>query len=240
MRVYLTFIIAFLTVTRFALGTIVIEHTGANDPTTEGWTLSDDSGGSIIHGPVYDDLGYMDAWRIDAYTNDATSNDLLYRRVLSEAKLNDAVTRGWVLTSQIRLIEATGEGLNLRFASGTKIYDLYLAGSPANADPTVTLMGDPRSSTLLGGGGAYHSFRMADEDANGLADVFIDGQLVFADYAGNASQYQGQVQFGDWHSQRKGHALYAQVGFEILPEPSTALLLATASLFVLRRRRRTS
>ena len=236
MRFLATFTITLLIATPGASGSIVVEHTGANDPTTEGWTLTDDSGGSNIYGPVFDDLGYMDAWRLDTFTNGA-DGDLLYRRALSGGELNDAITQGWALTSQARLVQAAEGGLTLRFASGSAIYDLYMWGNPADADPTISLLGDTRTVTLQGGGGAYHLFRMADEDADGLADIFIDGQLVFPDYPGMTSAYGAEVQFGDFFSHSQdGHALYAQVGFEIVPEPATALLLGAAGLVALRRR----
>lgn len=198
--------------------TVLVQHLGANDPTTEGWTLKDESGGLNIYGPVFDDLGYIDAWRLDSATNHA-SGDLEYEYWLSEGQVTEALTRGWALTGVIRLVDGASRGsFVLRFSTGTALYQISLIGV-VNGDPTI-MLGDGRTVTLAGGGGAYHVYRIADDNADGAADLFIDGKLVYSDYVSVASGYEkrivevGDVQDSDTDN---GHAAYALIRFEVSP-----------------------
>ena len=83
-------------------------------------------------------------------------------------------------------------------------------------------------------------YRIADDNKDGAADVFIDGALVFSNLMRVAPLYDKRmIETGDVQDNNvdNGHALYAHISFEILPEPSTALLLLVAGAFSLRRRR---
>ena len=165
----------------------VPQHWGANDPLDQGWfAFWEDT----PHGPVEPDSGTdsngssysEDAWRI----NDADDgkNYCAYGHWLTdeeEAELAD----GWILSAYVRV----GGGPDLHTADTRFQYTgngkrwLLEIGTDANSDPVVYLYFGKHTVTLPGIGDGYHLYELKDLNGDHTADLYVDGELVYADYA---------------------------------------------------------
>ncbi len=214
---------------------VLVEHVGANDPFTEGWGgVGQGISGNILE-PVFNDQG-RDSWRVDNFTN-ATGGDLLYIRSMQSSEVNDALTNGWSLRAIVKTTQASHS--IIRFSTGTKLFDINLttSGAGLNADPVVAFGGV--STTLSGGAGLYHEYLIQDEDANGQADLFIDGVLTVSGFSGSGTSFDRRVSFGDnaGSSSSNFNNNYSLVNFTIdplntplnaVPEPTTTTLAILA------------
>ncbi|HOW70265.1 MAG TPA: SUMF1/EgtB/PvdO family nonheme iron enzyme [Phycisphaerae bacterium] len=202
-------------------GRVLVQHVGANDPLSEGWTLFDQSGGNHLYGPVQDDLGYIDSWKLDSFHS---GGDFLYQRNLSDTEVSNAYAQGWRLTLMVRAIEAaspTSPALRVVFL-GPRTYGLFFTPDQGSGGPGIGLMGDGRIISPGLNSAGYHLITVTDDDANGLAHVLLDGVLVLTDYAGETSTYAQRIDWGDARTANEdgGHANFAIVRFEVAPGTS--------------------
>ncbi len=228
-----------------ARGEVLALHVGANDPETEGWTQRDefDFGGHIT-GPVIGDVGGVDAWKVDSLTGN-DEGDLFYERQFNAAEVDDALTFGWSLFANVRLIEADNSGMVLQFTTGSAHARVALSTDPGDSDPIVEIgpedpsLGPLQSFTIEGGAGTYHTYELRDDDANGQAELFVDGGFAFGGVTLTPSGCnpvrpgcRAGVLFGDIarSNATSGNANFNEVRFVALPEPSTGLLLGAALL----------
>ncbi len=86
--------------------TVLFQHTGANDPTSEGWTHNVGTGGTST-GAVINDLGSgIDAWYIED-TSVAGGSWESYTQVPDSAELAAASVYGWTLSTTLRMVNDT-------------------------------------------------------------------------------------------------------------------------------------
>jgi hypothetical protein len=219
----------------------VIAHTGANDPTTEGFTFF--SFGPTVTGPIPNDMGNP-AWSIAATT---LSSQFTYQSGLTAQQSNDIDSHGFVLTFEARavtglLFDPVG-GATVAAAgvwTATRRFDVAL-GLDANGDTAVVLptsidinifdvVTTPGPSyTLTGSGSTYHTYQLVYDPITALADLYVDGVLRLQDYGGHTD-----FLFPDgglaWSAYSLGQANFSFVELASIPEPAAFLLVGLIAL----------
>ncbi len=171
-------------------------HEGAADPTTEGFTFS--NAGQMLGavGPVKGDgLQMLDAWFTD---DEGTDSNLSYRADLTAAQTAQMASAGFRLAVRMRtptLNDATDFGMTVQVENGARQF-LLRFGSAANGVPFVVANGDETTFVVPGPADSYHLYELIDDDADGDVDLYIDGNLRLANYAGLPSS-ERRVAFGD-------------------------------------------
>jgi len=230
--------------------TVLFNHTGAANPTTEGWTTS----GSSENGAIVDDLGTgIDAWKV---IEQGGANSRTYNQTLTTTQLSDALLTGWTLDATIRFVPPdplastalsnnawctflVDEGV----AGSRDLYGIYF-GCDVDGNTLVRLYSTGATYTLTPG---YHDYSLVWDPVTQLASFFIDGELKVSDYVGSTITNSGtsRVYWGDnttTNATTERGAHYSYVGFSIgtaaAPEPNKILLLGVALVAVVTRRRR--
>jgi hypothetical protein len=187
---------------------IVVQHVGDTDPKTKGYTRSTDGmKGSMS--PVKD--GDVPAWNIKVTGN---SYDLYLSSPFSAEELHNLLTKGWRLTVKLRVVEG-GNGADygdtVQWGTGQKRYHMSY-GIDGKGNSEVRLWGLSKTFTIPGTG--YHVYELRDDDADGKADLYVDGVLKQTGYEGMASNsFARQLVFGDAEQAagNSGNSNYAQV-----------------------------
>jgi len=193
----------------------IFNHTGATDPTLEGWTHGGNGGTT---GPVYNDLGSgHDAWLV----NSAGLADY-YSQSPTEAQVADAYSIGWRLSATVRLTAIPDLSLEgcpgFAFNVGTGDFWPVWLGAQSDGDPEVRVA--ETSYALEGGGSGYHTYSLQYDALAFTADFYIDGVERLSDLAPSAAPYYREVWFGNGNN-AVGNANWSSVTFAIVPEPST-------------------
>jgi hypothetical protein len=209
----------------------LIEHQGATDPTTEGFTLS-------AGGGTHSETGVLDsgtaAWQIttdenaySAYVHDFTAPELA-------TLTSNGDGRGVVFTVRLRIqadpTTVTDENIVAEIAYGGNRYAMRF-GIDGSGDFVVT----PVSwfSYTVAGGNDYHTIQMIDNDADGDFDFYIDGALQANPGYGGTPNAAERAAFGDFTGSLNGSSdtivNWATFDVNVIPEPSTLLLLAAGA-----------
>jgi hypothetical protein len=211
-----------------ASAVVVFEHTGATDPTTEGWSaLAVPNPPFTDWGPIFNDGGSgFDAWFID---DDASfgGSFLAASAVPSAAHNAIAIADGWTLRARLRVPDASEQGnssTTVLYSDGADEY-LMMFGSDADSDPLVRLYtGGPGGApegptfTLEGAGNGYHLYELIFDPVAGSADLWVDGIERISDYAG-VVQPSTRVVWGSAGSITEGRVHYNLVQWEIPNQP---------------------
>lgn len=233
--------------------TLLLSHTGATNPTTEGWTFS----GTVETGAILNDQDMgIDAWRVYEQGG-GVAHSGTYNKTLTTTQLSDALLTGWTMDATIRFVPpnplvATSASNNAwctflvdeGVAGKRDLYGFFF-GNDASGNTLVRLYSTADTFVVSAG---YHDYRLAWDPATGLASFFIDGEFK-ASYAGTTIDNTGttRVYWGDnttgiVNDGRGAH--YAYVGLSVgtavtmAPEPSRMVLLLLASLVGIMRRKR--
>lgn len=234
----------------------LFQHLGASDPTTEGWTAV--GAGSVGTGSVLNDLGTgLDAWFTDDDLTAASGlNSRGYTGTPSAGDLAAMATLGWRLSGRLRVVDADvvtvnpvstfGASITMSVDDGVDLYSFQFgidgSGNALVKTPTGAFIATNGHSIGTGPqftatGSGYHRYTVVYDPVAGNVDLFIDGIEVLSDHEGLAGS-SAVVFFGAADSQATGHANWNEVTFTILPEPSTALLMAGGLLGLAHARRR--
>jgi len=159
-----------------ASANVIAVHTGAADPTSEGFVFSNTGT------PVLSDLGF-DAWQ---YAGCGCPTDYHSGPLTAQQKA-DAFAYGWELDLRARLPQND----NVLFGNvdfGNVRYDINLILSPGGS-LTVNLnnFGTGPSYTYLvpGSGSAYHLYTMLYDPGSASASFQVDGTTVLTGYTGH-------------------------------------------------------
>ena len=216
---------------------VVIEHIGANNPVTEGWTANFPSG-PVFAGPVINDQGSgLNAWFIDD-NGSVLGNRGTYRRILTSAQITQGETLGWRLTTRLRIAEfpdpppgapPTLAGFTvdgspvITYRNGTTDYAIAF-GAKADGDPILNLFtkhppgGSAIEIILEGEGSGYHLYELVFDPVEGNADLFIDGVERLTGYSGAPLAGDGRVIFGAGDSSGLGEGNFNLVRFQVAPD----------------------
>ncbi|WP_367873320.1 PEP-CTERM sorting domain-containing protein [Luteolibacter sp. Populi] len=209
---------------------LIATHTGSNDPTTEGWLLSDST---AIAGPITGDFG-QSAWSVDS-----SGGNYNHRFSLDPAAEADANTNGWLLNLNLRLVDipdAMDFGVYADYATNSGIFQIGF-GTQADGDPIIGLNTDSGFITYAfeGGGAGYHNYQIAFNPAISAATLSIDGTLRLSGWTGRVGPAPTILNFGSFAA---GHANWNEFTFSSVPEPSVGILAGIACGLGLSRRRR--
>lgn len=223
----------------------IVQHTGANDPTTEGFTYGT-NGASVVTSGVTNDNGTgLDAWIVD----DNGANFGLYYKGFSAAERTSLLASNFTGTMRLRVPDISTS------PAGAVLFDVNLGptnrrfliyfGTNANGELTIAYNDGSALQTIAGASNqAYHTVRLDYDFANADADVFVDNTLAKANYTGFTSggsnqngNANGQVQFGSGSGAGQGQGNYNLVSVAI-PEPASLALLGLGGLLMLGRRRK--
>ncbi len=180
--------------------TILSQHSGSNNPTTEGWTHNYGSGGGTTSGAIND--GGTAAWYVDD-TSVSIHTWESYTQTVNSAQIADASLYGWVLTANLRMISGTTgvhNSMHVLYRNGTTDWAMSF-NTDSDGDPIIQF-GDPYYGTLFGsytiegGEGANHTYSLVYDSVDESADLFVNGIERISDYTGNGSTTATVVGWG--------------------------------------------
>lgn len=224
---------------------VVVQHQGANDPTSEGFTFSDGGFPNAV-APLLNDGGEP-AWAIAVIT---PRSQVGYSQGITALQNNDLLTKGFQLDFEARAFRALAPAFDTNnpagiasaiFDTGTRRFDIAL-GIDAQGDTVVSLPTsisvDPTTGyyevpgqtyTLTGLGNDCHDYSLVYDPKTELADLFVDGTLRISGYAGHTSFVTPTpgLAFG---VSSGGQGDFNFVRLSTVPEASSVVLLGIGGL----------
>ncbi len=231
-----------------AYGSVILEHTGANNPTTEGF--SEYGSGGVTGGSAAGG-----AWRS---TDDSGSGIQIYGfgNLAFSEPINDFMTAaeitqmqqdGWVYEITLDIVSYDGNlddrGVYTTFTvdngNGNRRYDVHFDNDNDDfqVDWNPIFQGNTADVTVSGAG--FHTVTFTNGGGgNDDVNVLINGVGV-GSFSPDADA--STLTFGSVSSHRLATADYSLVRFSVVPEPSTLALIGVSGLILraLQRRRMT-
>jgi hypothetical protein len=197
---------------------IIIEHSGANDPATEGFTSQ---GSAQVEG-ITNDMGY-NAWVTPWVLDPSGSN---FETMSYSASINDIANVDWMLTVTLR-IPTTNEA-NVFFVdidTGSLLFDL-LFGTVPNGSQRVYVPG--YTSIFQSGGSIYDTYQIIYSAETQTASLWINGMEELSGINGQNDVVSAYLSWGGGGPSQAGpaQANWNLVSLEVVPEPSAWSLIA--------------
>ncbi len=201
-----------------AFGQIIIQHSGAVDPVTEGFTLS--SAGNVQLGPVFEDLGF-NSWVIHSRDHNEGAS---YHYFLTAGEQQAAMAFGISLSANMRFVEVSDyTRMSMEFQTGTRRFRLIVT---ATDNGTLLVSGDGIPAFSLETNALdYHHYSIAYEAASNTAALWIDGIEWATDIQGAQITFPAAtITFGA-SGESITYSHWNDVTLAIIPEPTTLPLL---------------
>jgi hypothetical protein len=154
-------------------GTILVQHSGSENPMNEGFTLNIGSG--ILVGAATNDLG-MNAW-----ATTATSGGIGlfgYQQLLTPDQQAQVMGSDWTMSVTVRIIQSsdTNQHVFAAFKTGSQGFGLEF-GMNSDGDPFVQVNESSLSPiyTLTGAGSSYNNYDLLYNAANNTASLWVNG-----------------------------------------------------------------
>jgi len=228
-------------------GAVVSQHLEDNDPITESFARYS-SPNNFAEQPVSDPGG--DAWQI----NTSSQGYLYYLRDHGAPTSANLVSNGWELEARLQRhplapnVDPVDFGSSVGWATGVRHYTMLFGtvdiGTQESGPIIVTRVqlfedgvGDAGFTTSTPG---YHEFSLRDHNADGFADLYVDGVLQLSGYGGRAAAFDpNSLFFGDLDSSTgvSSNTLYNKVSLIAVPEPAALSLIGLGTVLTSRRRR---
>jgi hypothetical protein len=215
---------------------VVAEHIGSTDPVSEGWTEYRDFPGVLV-GPI-NDAG-TEAWFID---DNSPGSQLIYSKSLTASQAAAVPLYGGELTAVLRMVDGATSvhPLFATFNVGNRDFTMYLGTQP-DGTGTVTLINNfGQPLIVFNSGSGYRTYQMRYDPSTATADLFVDGVERFSDYGGIVfGNFPTSPRWGSITSSNGlGQGNFSKIQFDVLPEPSAAVLFLLAGVpFIAFRRR---
>jgi hypothetical protein len=243
----IVFVVTALTTT-LSKADIIYRHSGSNNPTTEGW-IADKVLAPGNVGPISNDEGTgNDAWSV--ISDGVHLSD--YTALVPANEWGADMGLGWTFSANLRIVS----NVDFNRAVFTLISWVYrdpngIGGSPVdqveldfapqpNGDPSVKIYGIqgpiPLNYTLVGGGSGYHLYQLQLDPTTNTLSFLVDGIDRFTGLQPRQTGGNPGVVFGCEPTMGDGQGNYNLVQLDIVPEPSTLVLLVGAVGLLLRRR----
>ena len=219
----------------------LFEHHGdANPYLDENWSQRV-VGSGITVGPEPAE----NAWKVDDQ-NSAGGNGYAYLLELTPEEQAEAIAHPWALRMELRVEDVpstVGGAVGAQVALpdlNNRIFTLGF-GTDAAGNPIVALYNGSsfvQSAPIPGSG--YHQYTMLFDPETQTVDIFADGVEVLSDQFGYTytAGTINRILFGANSSADTGTGYYRFVQFQIVPEPSTLVLLGLGTVGLLFRCRR--
>ena len=219
-------------------GTMIIQHSGATDPLTEGF-VGQAFGGS----PVFNDAG-VNAWATPSSTNSHCN----YGYFLSSQQQIETTGANWTFSVDVRVATKHISTDRVAFYAGLDIssegyYGLLFDSTPTGDPDEVYLSvnsGPTNIVNLNGAGSTYNNYQLIYNASADMASLWING-VEYADAISPLEPDHG-VQSVYWGSE--GGPTFEQANWNLvsltIPEPSSAAVFLLGSgvlVYVLKRRR---
>ncbi len=218
--------------------TVLFEHSGSNNPTTEGWTHNVGAGGGTSSGAA------GNAWYVEDASVAGGSWES-YSQTANSTQVADASVNGWTLSTTLLMANGSTGVFNSIFAQyvdGTNAWTMWF-DIASDGDPIISIgHADPEqafgSYTVEGGAGSYHTYSLLYDPVLSSTDVYVDGIEQISDFTGR-SQTDTYVAWGAGASNGTGRADFSSVQFSVVPEPiSTTLFIVGGATLGFRRFRK--
>jgi PEP-CTERM motif len=212
---------------------VIIQHSGATDPTTEGFGLNMGAG-SV--GPLNNDQG-VNAWVTAIPSGSST---LEYTESLTSQQETEVVGQDWTMSAILRVVQSSSTLGNIfvGFSTGAQTFDLEF-GSESNGDPFVRASTTP-VFILSGAGSTYNGYQLIYNATTGMADLWVNGIEKISDITGTQSSQAAGLAWGIAQSGASPFQANWNLVSLSVPEPSTIFLffLGSGVLFYVRRNRK--
>lgn len=229
---------------------VVFAHAGATDPLdpAEGWTITpgDDTFvpgalnasasplevGGLAPDPTCAGCG-LAAWVVDDRST-ASGSRYRYEQTPSAAQVEDALSVGWVLRTELRVSsaedaqsgpsDAVDPSVIVEYSEGEAGSQQRFAlefGADATGRPIVGLLGDGREFASSAEATDYLTYELVYDPVQQTAALLVDGVEVLGGYSGFAAgSVARRVNWGSGSSGGLGRGHYARVEWEIAPSLS--------------------
>jgi len=222
-----------------AQASIVLSHTGDNNPSDEGWIRSNKGYPNAI-GMAVDDSG-TPAWWIEDHTTGTGTWFYKGEGALTPQNLADIGSYGFSMRATLKVDDFTPTydetqgltpGIQLAFED-LRLWHLFSLGSNGNGDTTFRFVGgNPAGPTITGviSGSGYNDYELLYDAPSDSLDVLVNGVEVVSDYtAHTTTSFAGilgdRIYWGSMDTPGVGAGYWTSVQFEAIPEPSSVVLL---------------
>jgi hypothetical protein len=203
-----------------ANATVIAQHAGLADPTTEGWTAENIS--DITVGPGSDSHDYWDtkatAGHWGRYTMDPTS-----------AQAAEGNTYGWTLNITVAPVggNTAYPTQQVTYYNGNSTNNRWVFQIAAGAGSTSYVLLNETPVLSLPGDKGYHTWTETYNPTTQRVALSMDGGPTLADVAGQTHANAPFLYFGCVEG-TAGEAQWSEVTFTTnhVPEPSAVMLLA--------------
>lgn len=223
-----------------AQAVVVLNHTGTNDPDTEGWSgFNTGLAGNVVAGDT-DEEAHWGVFR--AASNGATG----YSGNVAAASFTDP--SGWTATWRVKAIETADLlGVALAVADGQDNWMFVLADGDEGLANGIHQFQDGSGTAQISSidpTDGYHWYQMLYNPGTDDVSAYIDGSFVTTLTRASAPNLAlERIQFGGLQSgigEADAHYAFAQLetGHRIVPEPASFALIGIGGLMLLKRRRK--
>lgn len=206
-------------------GVIIVQHSGYNNPTTEGFSSS----GAGQVGGVTNDLGY-NAWT----THWAYDSSRAY-----SASIGNIADVDWILSVTVRIAatNATPGEFSAGVVTGASTAPFFNLdfGADSNGNPLVATggaSGYQYQYDVTGAGSTYNNYQLDYDAGTETASLWINGTEELSGIAGQFGPTSASFGWGGNSSFQTGGTSQANwnlVSLGIVPEPSALSLIALGS-----------